>query len=148
VAGSIEVVALVPPRSGIDLRGQSPSLEARGLFGDITVKTVSGDVLGDTAATLTAETTSGDVRLQRVTESATATTVSGDILLGAAARTVLASSVSGDIYVNAVDAAQISARSVSGDVRVTASTEAVAAGVTVQASSVSGMVARPRQGAR
>lgn len=143
ITGTIEITVRVPEGCNIDVRGTAADLTAAGEFGAIIAKTVSGDVHVDAAHTLTATTTSGDVTAGTVDTTATIKTVSGDIELTAFAGNATLGSVSGDIQINARHAAGITARSVSGNVRVTATDRALTAGVSVQANSVSGRVTTP-----
>jgi hypothetical protein len=143
VTGQIEVIARVPEGSNVDLRTTSADLTAQGEFDTVMAHTVSADVRADACHQLVAFTTSGDVSAAVVDTAATIQTVSGDIRLAEFAGRADLSSTSGDITVRACHAADGSARSVSGDVRVTATGRALVAGVSIQARSVSGVVATP-----
>jgi putative adhesin len=143
IVGTIEVVATVPEGCNIEVRGTAADLTAAGEFDTITTRTVSGDVRVDATHTLTATTTSGHVTAAAVDTTATVKTVSGGIDITAFAGTATLNTVSGSIQLGARHAAGITARSVSGNVAVTATDRAIAAGVSVQANSVSGRVTTP-----
>ncbi len=135
--GTIEITARVPERSNLDVRGTAAEVFADGHFGDVTVKTISGDLRVLTTRTLTATTTSGDVHVGAVDGEATARTVSGDIRIYSFTGHADLASVSGNIGVRVIGTAGGTARSVSGNVRILPATVAT---VAITATSVSGHV--------
>ncbi len=133
--GTIEITARVPERSNLDVRGPAAEVFADGHFGDVTAKTISGDVRVLTTRTLTATTTSGDVHVGEVDGYATVHTVSGDVRIYSFIGNADLASVSGHIGVRVIGAASGNARSVSGNVKILPATVAT---VAITATSVSG----------
>jgi hypothetical protein len=143
-----------PHGAAVECGSSSTDVRARGSFGDVSVKTASGDTyFEDVAGTFSANSASGDIGVSRARSSVTVNTASGDIELGAAdgpvkanlvsgdltvgtARSSLAAqTVSGDQEIGAISSGEVRLNSVSGDVRV-----GVVPGVKlwIDASSVSG----------
>jgi len=152
--GGIEVRVTCPSGTNLDLAGGSTELRASGEFGEVGVRSVSGDVrLGDVRRRLQVKTASGDVAVGTISGEASTVTVSGDIAVarveGALTGRAVSGNVSidslraplhlsttsGDIAVRSVEGGEVRAQTVSGDVRV-----GVARGtrVWIDATSVSG----------
>ncbi|MFG2002121.1 DUF4097 family beta strand repeat-containing protein [Spirillospora sp. NPDC048911] len=160
IVGHVEITAHVPEGTVLATVTRSASLECSGELavvgftstsgglsaggvGTLRADTVSGDiaaVIVDGAAIV--RSVSGDVHLARA-DDVTATTTSGDITVGDFAGRAEVSTVSGDVRVRAAEGGTISARSVSGDVTVTATGTALAEGLTVNATSRTGRVSTP-----
>jgi Putative adhesin len=115
----------------VDLHTASGDIKVRQAGGDLAAHTASGDVsVGQAAGSVDANTASGDVDIARVgTGRASVKTVSGDSVIGVAAGAGVyldLSSVTGRIT-NQLDetddggdvALDVTARSVSGDIRIT-----------------------------
>jgi hypothetical protein len=114
----ISIEARLPLGSSLACETASGAVGTRGDLANVTVTTVSGDIHLDGAHTPHLRTTSGDVRVDRLTGTqASARTVSGDIRITAdtASARVRARSVSGDIRVTGPDI-DLEARTVSGRV--------------------------------
>lgn len=113
----------------------------------LSAASTSGDVHAEYADQADVRTVSGDIDLGR-TEAVSAASTSGDIDLRDFGGTARLRTVSGDITVHATDPGHITAKSTSGDVRVTAPTALIAAGgsqgLTVDAHSLTGDVRTPR----
>jgi DUF4097 and DUF4098 domain-containing protein YvlB len=126
-----------PEGSGLDARTKSADVIVRGTLAGANVATASGDVhLQDVDGGINVKTASGDVQARRVAagvnvQSASGDvevevargplnvqTASGDLTVGEAWDNVNASTVSGDQEHGAVYKGNVSAHSVSGDVRV------------------------------
>ncbi|ANS67952.1 hypothetical protein SLINC_5728 [Streptomyces lincolnensis] len=136
----IEVVVCLPAGSSFGLVGTSADAEVFGYIDRMEFRSVSGDLDADGVRQLTANTTSGDINVGRITERITAHAVSGDIevrLYDGSAATL--NTTSGDIELQATDAAsgRVSAHSVSGDVRLSGAHH-----LSVSADSVSGRLRR------
>ncbi|MGI5322051.1 DUF4097 family beta strand repeat-containing protein [Actinomadura nitritigenes] len=158
--GRVQITALVPEGTSVTAATRSASMECAGEFAEVDFTSTSGDLAAGGVGALRAKTTSGDVHATVVDGIAAATSVSGDIYLGRAddvtasttsgdvtvndfaGRAALAS-VSGDVRVRAAEGGTITARSVSGDVTVTATGTALAEGLTVNATSRAGRVTTP-----
>ncbi|MGW4651336.1 DUF4097 family beta strand repeat-containing protein [Kitasatospora sp. NPDC004289] len=160
----IVITARLPERSALTARTQSADVTTHGGLASVTATSQSGDVRvltpgsvvdrvraetqsGDveigTATTATVRTQSGDVRLERV-NAAEAHTMSGDVRAEWTGTRASLATMSGDIRAHAGAVGQVSATSMSGDVTVTASPEALAGGVAVHATSMSGRVRTPQ----
>lgn len=161
---AVVITARVPERSALSVRTQSADVTTHGGLAAVTATTQSGDVRvltpgsfvdqvraetqsGDvevgTASTACARTQSGDVRLERVI-AAEAHTMSGDVRAEWTGARASLATMSGDIRAHAGAVGQVSATSMSGDVTVTASAEALAGGVAVHATSMTGRVRTPQ----
>ena len=154
--GAVRVVAHVPEGSNLTVATTSADVatygflyraEFRSTSGDLRLdraarvwfQSVSGDLSGAEIGPLRAHTTSGDVRVDTV-DSPTVQTVSGDVDIRLTGRHAVVSATSGDVTVHAVSDGDISARTVSGDVRVTSDPGVRA---DIDAHSVSGRVRIP-----
>ena len=126
-----------------DVRAITPG----GRVDQVTVATQSGDVEVGTAGTVNARTQSGDVVLEQVL-AAEVNTMSGDIRADWTGDSISLNTMSGDIRAHANRAGRISASSMSGDVTVTATPDAVAGGLAVHATSMSGRVRTPQPAGR
>ncbi|CNE52480.1 Uncharacterised protein [Mycobacterium tuberculosis] len=160
VGGHVRITALVPEGTSVTASTRSASLECAGEFAEVDFTSTSGDLTAGGVGALRVKTTSGDVSAAVVDGAAAAASVSGDIYLGRtddvtasttsgdvtvndfAGRAEVAS-VSGDVRVRAAEGGAITARSVSGNVTVTATGAALAEGLTVNATSQTGRVTTP-----
>jgi hypothetical protein len=133
---SFTVHVTAPAGSGVRVQTQSASGVVNGIADRVEVRTASGDVRvdqvlgrsvvqtasGDVTISDTAEcdvrTASGDIELRRVRAEALVHSTSGDIRIDAAGRDVSARSVSGDLRLLDVTAGRAELISVSGDVEV------------------------------
>jgi hypothetical protein len=96
----------------------SADVSGTGSFGDIEVRSASGDVLFEEVAGLaTIKTASGDVRLEGAGRGADVKTASGDVRLSKVEDRLRATLVSGDLEVYGV-AGSTHASTVSGDIRI------------------------------
>lgn len=73
--GSVDVE--VPGGSGLELQSLSGDVLVRGSYGEVMVKTVSGDVSVDAATQVQVKSVSGDVRIDKATGETRVRTVSG-----------------------------------------------------------------------
>jgi len=105
-----------PTGAELDVKTKSADLEAHGDYGDVDVKTASGDLSVETLRSAHVKTASGDVHFQTVGGILDAKTVSGDVHVGAVAGDANLQTVSGDVFVHDAGGS-ISASSVSGDQR-------------------------------
>ncbi|MFG2460975.1 DUF4097 family beta strand repeat-containing protein [Streptomyces sp. NPDC048523] len=134
----ITATVMLPAGSSLAVVATSADAFVSGYIERMEFRSVSGDLDADGVRQLTANTTSGDINVGRVTEQVTAQSVSGDIEVGLYdGRTATLNTTSGDIEVQATGAASghVSARSVSGDVRISGARH-----LSVSADSVSGRV--------
>ncbi|TDB76060.1 hypothetical protein E1264_39040 [Actinomadura sp. KC216] len=158
--GWVQITAVVPEGTSVTASTRSASLECAGEFAEVDFTSTSGDLTAGGLGALRAKTTSGDVHAAVVDGAASVASVSGDVYLGRgddvtasttsgdvtvndfAGRAEVAS-VSGDVRVRAAEGGAITARSVSGNVTVTATGTALAEGLTVNATSRTGRVTTP-----
>ena len=142
-----------PHGTDLDFRAGSAGLDATGVLGAVDVKTASGDVCVEDAASLEVNTASGDMRVRDVDGAVTFRTasgdasvrrcggplsvnlVSGDLSIGEASAGLTVTTVSGDVRVHAAGGGGMKVQSVSGDVHL-----AIKPGerLRIDASSVSG----------
>lgn len=136
--GTITVEVQLPANSSIDLQTTSADLNITGDLNDLRFHTVSGDIDAQGVRTLSGNTTSGDIEVERLGVSASVSSVSGDVEVGSYSGTSFsANTVSGDIELTATPAATgaVNVSSVSGDV-----TTRGAGHLNVRPSTVSGRV--------
>ncbi|MFE0131204.1 DUF4097 family beta strand repeat-containing protein [Streptomyces sp. NPDC059037] len=134
----IQATVYLPAGSSLGLSTTSADTVVWGDIDRMELRSVSGDLDACDVRDLTVNSTSGDIRVNRVTEQITVRSVSGDIEVGRYdGRQAQLSATSGDIRVQATAAAfgHLSAHSVSGDVQI-----AGARHLSVSADSVSGRV--------
>ncbi|MEW1551301.1 DUF4097 family beta strand repeat-containing protein [Streptomyces tsukubensis] len=142
-AAPIEITAVVPPGSKVIASTQSAGIATTGPLAEVWARTQSGDLRVDEAEEVTASTQSGDADLGR-TGTADVRTMSGDIRIRNTGENTRLKTMSGDIRVQAASAGDINARTMSGDIDITASPAALAAGLNIEARSMSGRIDTPR----
>jgi hypothetical protein len=131
-----ELVVRCPHGAHADIATASADVEVRGRVGNLEVKTASGDVEAQSAASAQVktasgdvtiadvdgdarvQTVSGDVNVARVGGKTAAQVVSGDLHLGDAGDSVVTKAVSGDVTLSAVERGEVNVTSVSGDVEI------------------------------
>jgi hypothetical protein len=96
----------------------SADVSGAGSFGDIDVKSASGDISFEQVSAATIKTASGDVRLGPAARGADVKSASGDVVLHEIAERLGATLVSGDLEVFGVSGST-QASTVSGDIRIT-----------------------------
>ncbi|GHC65499.1 DUF4097 family beta strand repeat-containing protein [Streptomyces cinnamoneus] len=134
----IEATVFLPPNSSIAIVSQSADAAVFGYVDRMEFRSISGGLDAKGARELRSNTTSGDIRVGRVTEQIAAQSVSGDIeVVLYDGRGATLSTTSGDITVQATNDADghVSANSVSGDVRISGARH-----LNVSANTVSGRV--------
>ena len=105
-----------PQGTDLKVATSSAGVEGRGRFGTVTVNTASGDVdLDRVAREARVNTASGDVQLHEVAGEARINTASGDVEAGALASTAIVNTASGDVIVDRAGSG-LTVRSASGDV--------------------------------
>jgi len=105
-----------PAGAELDVKTKSADLEAHGEYGDVDVKTASGDLSIETARNTNVKTASGDVHFETVSGILDVKTVSGDVHVASVAGNANFQVVSGDVFVHDAGGS-ISGTSVSGDQR-------------------------------
>lgn len=105
-----------PTGAELDVNTKSADLEAHGAYGDVDLRTASGDLSIENARDARVKTASGDVHFETVSGILDVKTVSGDVHVAAVAGNANFQSVSGDVFVHDAGGS-ISASSVSGDQR-------------------------------
>lgn len=86
--------------------------------GDVTARTASGDVHGSVARYCSFVSASGDLHLDRTIGKTTASTASGDIYVREVEGDFSGSSLSGDINIDRFSGDDLTAKAVSGNVRI------------------------------
>jgi DUF4097 and DUF4098 domain-containing protein YvlB len=119
----IVVDATVPAMSTVVAKTGSADLRLDGTFGDLSIKTGSGDVRVEACGNAKVGTGSGDVSLARV-DAAQVKTGSGDVSVDAATGDLTLSTGSGDVRVGESDA-EVSVATASGSVDVGTSSGAL-----------------------
>lgn len=119
--GRVTLDVRVPANSSVYLKTTSADLNVRGDLQRLSVKSVSGDIQATGVHTIAVTTTSGAVEIERIETHADIVTVSGRIEVGAYNGSQLhARTVSGDIRISATPAATpastLTAETVSGDI--------------------------------
>lgn len=132
----VDVEVGVPSGSAVEVRSASGDCVVRGEFGATQATTASGDVAVGDGTTVEVRSASGDVRVDRARESLTVRTASGDVSVGeagaaskvesasgdvsvrATGEVTEVSTASGDVSISATKGGRLSARSASGDVRI------------------------------
>jgi hypothetical protein len=123
-----------PQGTGAEITSGSADVRGAGRYGDVAVKTASGDTFFEAVAGARISSASGDIKVGSGEEAVVLNTASGDIEVGLSAGPLTANLVSGDVHVvEARDA--VSVNTVSGDQLIDAS-----GGVPVRLQSVSGDV--------
>lgn len=136
--GEARLKVQVPRHCALEVSLVSADLRVSGVEGDAKLKTVSGDITGDTGGALQVDTVSGDVQLTaRNATSARVKTISGDTTLNGGSGEVNVESVSGDATLKLGTLKHSHFESVSGDLHVSGTLEA---GGQLDAASVSGNV--------
>ena len=105
-----------PAGAELDVKTKSADLEAHGEYGDVDVKTASGDLSIESARNTNVKTASGDVHFETVSGILDVKTVSGDVHVASVAGNANFQVVSGDVFVHDAGGS-ISGTSVSGDQR-------------------------------
>lgn len=134
---AIEARVACPPGTDLELTTASASLRAEGELGNVSVKTASGGVQLETVRGAlgvktasgdvsvlealgegTVTTVSGDVSVERITRPLGLRSVSGDVRIQSVRAPLTVSTTSGDVVLERVEAGEVEAHSISGDVRI------------------------------
>ncbi|RCV55046.1 DUF4097 family beta strand repeat-containing protein [Marinitenerispora sediminis] len=160
---AFHIEAVLPAGSSLNARTKSAGVDVKGLPDTITFSSNSGELTTDGARSLNADTVSGEVIVDGAVNDAEITTVSGSVSLNrtsmtgtveatsasgrisidAARGSVRAQTTSSRIKVHAVGPTNITATSISGNVKITKDDEVPVDDVQVNALSVSGKVSTP-----
>jgi hypothetical protein len=112
------LVVHVPAKSAVTATLVTADFKVSGVFGDLKVQTVSGNLSGDAGGDVRATTVSGDVRLTaRAAGAIEIKTISGDIRLTGGGGEVDISTVSGKAIIELADVGRGRFKSVSGDIQ-------------------------------
>jgi DUF4097 and DUF4098 domain-containing protein YvlB len=114
-SGDTRFEVAVPAGSRVLLHSTSGDLDARGVRGEVEMRTVSGDVQVEDAGPLTFESVSGDVTAKRIVGGARGNTVSGEIGIDDVSGDVDVQTTSGDIDLGGAKSKFVQAESVSGE---------------------------------
>jgi hypothetical protein len=105
-----------PKGAELDVRTKSADLRAQGEYGNVDVKTASGDVNIDQARDTHVKSASGDLHVDTIDGLLDVKTASGDVHAGSVSGNANMQLVSGDVYI-ADCGGSVSANTVSGDQR-------------------------------
>ena len=133
----VEVRVACPPGTDLELSGAKTDVRATGELGEVSVRTVSGDVrlesarrrlevktasgdvfVASVAGEASVVTVSGDIDVRRVDGSLNGRAVSGDVEIGSLDGQLTLATTSGDVSIKAVEGGDVRVQTVSGDVRV------------------------------
>jgi hypothetical protein len=117
--GGADIEIQVPFGSRPEIETVSADIDATSLRGDVRIESVSGNVTVDTTGSVRAKTVSGEVKVKGGGPDIDASSVSGDLEVGAATlKDAEFETVSGDIRIDASSAPQgrLEAKAVSGDI--------------------------------
>ena len=113
--GSVDVEIALPTGSGLRGEAAVAAFRCTGTLGEVRLRTATGDVEVEHAATLSVTTSGGAIVAQSVTGDAHATTATGTIRLGTVGGTVTLKNSNGDSRVGAA-AGELRAKAANGDV--------------------------------
>ena len=140
----ITIEATVPEHSSVTARTTTADIRIDGPVMDATCASDSGDIQVEQGLNTGARTETGAITLGHTTV-VEASTVSGPITISHATGSHILTTDSGDITAHATGACGIGARTGGGDITITATSAAIAAGLTVHTNSRSGRVSVPRR---
>ena len=115
----MRITVHLPVGSSLSLAGQSPDLTTYGPLRRVDAKTVSGRLDVAEAAIAQLASMSGGVRV-RACPDVHAETMSGSVVVQELAGRAIVSTMSGDVRIHAVADSTVSARTMSGDIDLTA----------------------------
>lgn len=147
VVSPVEVTVTLPIGSSLITQSDSAGLVTTGPLTQISHHTQSGFMDVELAETVRAKTMSGRVEIDAAAQ-VDAETMSGRIAARAVNGDAKLNTMSGRIEAHAVGGGYIGANTMSGRIEITATQQAIAAGLRVHADSMSGRVSIPRQCAR
>ena len=114
---STQMAIDVPEGSRVTVKVAAADVRLDGRFGDLQVKTASGDVAVGHAESFEVSAASGEVAADVVTGDVRLSTVSGDVRIGSIAGRAAITTASGDVRVEQLDG-DLMASTTSGDVRI------------------------------
>jgi DUF4097 and DUF4098 domain-containing protein YvlB len=116
-SGEVDYSITVPNGTAVEINGISTDVDIAGVCGEAEVNVISGDVTLDCGVgDLRLQTVSGDVEVSGARGPLEVGSTSGDVVVRGARGPVNAHNVSGDIVLEEVDAGEIGAQTVSGDI--------------------------------
>lgn len=107
----------VPHGSRVTVRSAGADVRLDGEFGDVEIKTASGDVRVGTSDGFDASTASGEVRVGRVDGDLRVVTMSGEVRIGSIAGSASITTAAGDVRIERVGS-DLTASSTAGDLRI------------------------------
>jgi DUF4097 and DUF4098 domain-containing protein YvlB len=113
--GSVDVEIALPTGSHVRAEAAVAAFRCAGTLGEVRLRTATGDVEVEHAATLTATTAGGAIVAQSVDGEAHATTATGSIRLGAVGGAVTLKNSNGDSWVGSAGG-DLHAKAANGDV--------------------------------
>lgn len=122
----VNVEVVLPAHSALHTKFGSAALTATGPLGDCTVRSGSGDITLDEAATLDATSGSGDIRTGDIARDGNVRTGSGDVALGSVGGQLNAVTGSGNVRVH-TSSHGARLRSGSGDIAISRAAAGVSA---------------------
>jgi hypothetical protein len=135
-SGETHLKIRVPAKSAVSATVISASLKVSGVQGDVSLRTVNGDISGDVGGNLRANTVNGTIRMAaRGARMIEMKTINGDLQLTGGSGDIEVTTVSGNAKVELGTVTRVRFKSISGDV--TASL-ALAPDAQLDAESVSG----------
>jgi len=117
-SGEATYTVEVPAGTPLRVSTMAGDIDVQGVCGETDLHTMSGDVVLDCArGNVTARSASGEVTVSDVRGRLEANSYSGSVIVRTAQAEVAAQSISGDVTLDGVDGREVTAETVSGEVR-------------------------------
>jgi DUF4097 and DUF4098 domain-containing protein YvlB len=112
-----KIYVQVPTGTNVGVDAASADVALHGTFGDVRIRTASGDVRADECERLDVGSASGDVNVRRVSGRLSVSTASGDIRADRVGDDCQCGTASGDVRIDCCDGDAIEVKTVSGDIQ-------------------------------
>jgi len=114
---SARIVVDAPTGTDVNVKGASVDISARGAFGALRIRSVSGEVVADDLVRADVSLASGDTRIDLVRHDATFNATSGDVAVRSVGGRLVATLTSGDLHADDVGS-DVESQSASGDITI------------------------------